>query len=149
MKRAAYSCITLHWPVAWIALGLVILGCGKGQPAERSNLRLISVLYGQFRASHRGDPPRNEKEFKDFIAKEHQQVLSNTGVASVEELFTSKRDGKPYVIKYLSTKDWPLEGMIAYEQDGAGGSRQVANDLGGTSELTDEQFQANAAGPIK
>jgi hypothetical protein len=145
VKRAAYTCFSVRWPLAWIALGLVIVGCAKSQPAQQSNLRLISVLYGQFRASHRGDLPRDEKEFKDFIAKEHQQALSNTGVSSVDELLVSKRDGKPYAIKYQSTKDWPLEGMIAYEQEGVDGSRQVANDLGGTTELNEEQFQANAA----
>lgn len=146
MTEKAYS-ISAWRPVAWFAVGLVLAGCGSEPPSEQSHLRLISVMYGQFRASHRGELPQNEKQLKEFITNENGQALTNAGVANVDELFVSTRDGKPYVVRYQNTKDWPLEGMVAYEQVGEGGVRQVANDLGGLTELTEEQFQAKIAEP--
>jgi hypothetical protein len=134
-------------PVVWFALGLVLVGCAEQPPSEQSDLQLLSVMYGQFRSSHRGELPQDEKQFKNFIASERGHVLTNSGIANVDALFVSQRDGKPYVVKYRNAKDWPLEAMVAYEQEGEGGVLQVANDLGGVTELTAEQFQAEIAEP--
>jgi hypothetical protein len=134
-------------PVAWLAVGLMLAGCAEEQPAEQSDLRLLSVMYGQFRSSHRGELPQDEKQFKSFIANERAQALANSGISSVDALFVSHRDGKPYVVKYRNTKDWPLQEIVAYEQEGEDGVRQAANDMGGVSELTGEQFQARIAEP--
>jgi hypothetical protein len=146
VTELAYSKFACR-PVAWFALGLVLIGCAEKPPAEESDLRLLSVMYGQFRASHRGELPQDEKEFKNFIANERGHVLTNSGISNVDALFVSQRDGKPYVVKYRSTKDWLLEEMVAYEQTGEDGVRQVANDMGRVMELTDEQFQARIAEP--
>jgi hypothetical protein len=132
-------------PVAWFALALILVGCAEERPSEQSDLQLLSVMYGQYRSSHRGELPKDEKQFQSFIANERGHVLTNSGISNVDALFVSRRDGKPYVVKYQNTKDWPLEEMVAYEQAGEGGVRQVANDMGGVMELTDEQFQSRVA----
>ena len=128
--------------VAWLALGMTLVGCGEQRASQQSELQLLSVMYGQYRSSHRGELPKNEQQFKSFIASERGHVLTNSGISSVDALFVSRRDGQPYVLKYQNTKEWPLEEMVAYEQEGKDGTRQVANDMGGVAELTDEQFQA-------
>ncbi|MCC6493555.1 MAG: hypothetical protein IT424_11100 [Pirellulales bacterium] len=120
-------------------------GCGGEQQAQQSNLRLLAALYGQFRASHRGQLPRSEQQLKEFIAKEKTEALSNAGLANVNELFVSKRDGQPYVIRYQQSPDWKHEGIVAYEQQGENGAREAATDLGGMTVLSDEQFQEQAA----
>ena len=57
----------------------------------------------------------------------------------MDELFASKRDGKPFAIKYKSGS-WPLDGAIAYEQVGAYGTRYIAADLGGVTEISEADF---------
>ncbi len=134
-------------PVAWFAFGLFLVGCAAEPPSEQSDLQLLSVMYGQYRSSHRGEAPQDEKQFKTFIADERGHVLTNSGISNVDALFISQRDGKPYVVKYGNTKDWPLEEMVAYEQEGEDGVRLVANDMGGVMKLTAEQFQSRVVEP--
>lgn len=124
---------------AWLA------GCGEHAADAQPGLRLLSVLYGQYRAAHRGQLPANEADFKRFIVSERAEALKQGGVSSVDELFVSDRDHKPLVIRYRNDRQWPLEGVVAYEQEGADGVRHIATDLGGAAELTDEQFNSRTA----
>ena len=72
--------------------------------------------------------------------------LSVRDLSGVDELFVSARDGKLFAVKYQDG-DWALDGAIAYEQDGAGGTRLVATKLGGVSEISEEQFLSRLKRP--
>jgi len=122
----------------------VAFGCGErnGSPKlHESNLRMIAVLYSQFVSAHGGEIPRDADNFGTFIQSLGPGVLERAGLSGLDELLLSRRDGKPFAIHYKSV-DWKLNHVIAYEQEGAGGTRCIASDLGAVSEITDEQFQS-------
>jgi hypothetical protein len=110
-------------------------GCTKTEPEEeQSNLRSLAVYYNQYQASHRGQLPANEEDFKNFIT-------TSSGKTNVDSLFVSNRDGKPFVVKYRGDKSWAHPEIIAYEQEGRGGTRDVATLTGGYERLSEEKFQ--------
>ena len=120
----------------------VVIGCGdrgSGRKLHESNLRLVAVLYSQYLAAHGGEAPRDAGDFRAFVQSLGPGVLQRAGLSGLDELFVSARDGKPFAVKYKS-ENWAFDGAIAYEQEGAGGTRYVATELGGVSEITEEQF---------
>jgi hypothetical protein len=122
----------------------LVAGCAESeQEEEQSNLRSLAAYYNQYRAHNRGQSPADEKDFKNFIAK-------SGGSAKVDSVFTSNRDGKPYVIKYRGDKSWTHPEIIAYEQEGRDGSREVATVVGGYEKWPEEEFQKQmSAGAVK
>ncbi|HEY3393227.1 MAG TPA: hypothetical protein VGK58_10990 [Lacipirellulaceae bacterium] len=109
-------------------------GCAESEQEEaQSNLRSLAAYYNQYRAQHRGQAPADEQNFKDFIAK--------SGSTNVESLFISNRDGKPYVVKYRGDKSWMHRQLIAFEQEGRDGSKEVATVVGGYEKLSEEEFR--------
>jgi len=122
----------------------VALGCGERDSPRKlheSNLRVVAVLYSQFVSGHGGEIPRNADDFRTFVQSLGPGVLERAGMAGVDDLLLSRRDGKPFAVHYKGI-DWKLKHVIAYEQEGAGGTRCVASDLGAVSEISDEQFQS-------
>lgn len=131
-------------------LVVVAIGCGEpisGQKPYESNLRLVAVLYSQYLSAHGGEAPHNEDDFRTFVRSLGPGVLERAGLSGLDELLVSRRDGKQFAVRYKSG-NWPLDGAIAYEQLGANGTRYVATDLGGVSELTDEQFLGRHKQPM-
>jgi hypothetical protein len=131
--------------IPFLLLCALTFGCGKGeQVVQQSNLRSLAAYYSQYLAQHRGNLPANEKDFKKFITADlggaQPQVAS-----SVDDLFISNRDGKPFVVKYRGDKSWPLPDMVAYEQEGRDGTRHVATSVGGYDEVTEEKFRQKMA----
>jgi hypothetical protein len=137
--RAAAACL--------VAIAcLTALGCRKSSVRDRepSNLKWLATYYGQFQGRHRGQPPANEAELKDFI----RSSLSETGAAptpkELDALFISERSGKPYVILYgKSVSNIMAAGMpaIGYEREGKNGKRWAANCLGMVEELDESRFR--------
>jgi hypothetical protein len=122
----------------------VAFGCGERDSTPKlheSNLRVVAVLYSQFVSAHGGESPRDADSFGSFVQSLGPGVLERAGLSGLEELLLSRRDGKPFAVHYKSI-DWKLSHVIAYEQEGAGGSRYIASDLGAVSEITNEQFQS-------
>jgi len=119
------------------------VGCnegGSGLELHESNLRLVAVLYSQYSSAHAGEAPRNADDFSTFVQSLGPGVLERAGLSGVDELFVSPRDGKQYAVKY-KIGDWPLDGAIAYERVGADGTRLVATDSGGVTEMSEVEFQ--------
>ncbi len=121
---------------------LVPLGCGGTQTAteeqEKSNLKPLAILYGKFLPPHRGQPPANEDELKQFIKSLSKEELDSLGVTDVDSLFVSSRDGKPYKIVYGGAK---TPEIVAYEQEGVEGKRFVADNLGGVRSVDEAEFK--------
>jgi hypothetical protein len=128
-----------------LALGLAV-GCTRtaSQPTESSNMKPLAVFYGQYLAAHRGQPPANEAEFKTFLKTLRPETLQSLEVTDVDSLFLSKRDQKPYVIKYgkvtgpLGPGGMPV---MAYEQEGVAGKRYIATMVGAVAEVDDARFR--------
>lgn len=122
----------------------VAFGCGERNSTptlHESNLRMVAVLYSQFVSAHGGEIPRDADNFGTFVQSLGPGVLERAGLAGLDELLLSRRDGKPFAIHYKSV-DWKLNHVIAYEQEGASGTRYIASDLGAVSEITEQEFQS-------
>lgn len=122
-------------------------GCGSNQAKvdqETSNLKPLSVLYGQFIGQHRGQPPKDEAEFKAFVKALDPSVLKALNVADAESLFISSRDKQPYGIVYGAASGPPGpagQPVVIYEQIGVGGRRYVASTLGAIEEVDEAKFK--------
>ena len=95
-----------------------------------------------------GAVPKNDQAFREYISTNGSEVLSGLGVGSVDDLFISSRDNKPY--KMLYGKDVIRndlgETIIGYEQEGKDGTRFVGFE-GGVREMTEEEFRAVVKSP--
>jgi hypothetical protein len=125
-------------------------GCGVGhrasQEREQSNLKPLAVFYGQFIGQHRGQPPANEKEFKEFIRSLGAKQVAGFDVSDVDSLFISSRDQKPYVVLYGKNAPLGKDRVVAYEQEGKGGKRFLATDVGNIQEVDEARFKEMVPG---
>jgi hypothetical protein len=125
-----------------------MMGCAKsGQREEITNLRSLAAYYSQFLAHNRGRLPANEKDFKNFIKAKGGTALSYKGL-SVDDLFVSSRDDKPFVVKYGNDKSWRLADIVIYEQEGRGGTRHAATSIGGYAVMSEEEFSGGKSASI-
>jgi hypothetical protein len=122
-------------------------GCSDNQSAEReqSNLKPLAVFYGRYVGQHRGQTPPNEQEFRKFLEAMGKEHLLSMQVNSIDEVFVSSRDKKPYVVLYgLVSKtgnELPSATVVAYEQEGKGGKRFIARLLGAIEEVDEAKFK--------
>src|SRR5688572_19334013 len=118
--------------VGMLAIGLG--GCSSDRTAEevaalnKSNIQRVANMYAAFQVYKGGRGPKSEAEFKEFIAAFDAERLKMMGISSGDlgGLFTSDRDGKPFKIKYGVGGGRGSVDAVVFEQDGTGGSRQVA-----------------------
>jgi hypothetical protein len=127
---------------------LAAVGCGgskmKAASREQSNLKALSILYCQFLRQHRGRPPANEAEFKQFVRSLFSAGPTSSGGKNPDDVFVSSRDGKPYVVLYGRVQGPPGPGgtpVVAYEQEGAGGMRLVAGSMGAVEDVDQARFR--------
>jgi hypothetical protein len=85
-----------------------------------------------------GHAPKSEEEFKEFIKGIGAESLERMHVKSIDDLFISPRDGKPYVVIYGKSPT----GVLVYESEGVDGLREVGFQTGQTKQLNNEQFNA-------
>jgi hypothetical protein len=127
-------------------IGSFFPGCGSNPQAvvrENSKLKSLAIVYGRFLSQNRGQPPRDEAHFKQFLQSMAPAELQSLQVSDTNALFTSPRDNKPYTIAYGQPNKMLEPGMptiVAYEQEGASGKRFVANSLGEIKEVTAAEF---------
>lgn len=137
--------LRLYRGLAAAALAACFSGCidSSQQAAQQtSNIKPLAVLYGRYVNMHQGQPPPNEAEFRTFLAGE-SAMLQQLGVSDAAGLFTSSRDGQPYVIRYGPADGPPGPGglpVIIYEQTGVEGKRYVASSLGAIEEVDESKF---------
>ncbi len=120
---------------------LGIAGCGGGGPTQAeqqltSNMQGLANAYGQCTSQNRGRPPRNEAQLRKFIESQGPGWLEQYRAETVDDIFISSRDGKPYVVLYGK----PGAKYIAYEQEGVDGTRFVADNLGIATEMDEAMF---------
>ncbi len=131
-------------PLSVAALLAVLPGCGEGAPRakqlETSNLRSIVSLYN-YAFSSTGRPPANEQEFKQFIATNGTAMMETLHIANPDEFFISERDGQPFVVVYGQRPQDMSRDVVAYEQTGVDGRRQVGLSLGSIEEADEARFR--------
>jgi len=119
--------------ISLIIMSVCVAGCSNAENEatlrQSSNMRSLAIAYGQFTSQNRGRPPRNEEQLRKFIESQPGFVNPDES-ASIDEIFISSRDGKPYVVRYGKSAH-----IVAYEQEGVDGMRMVATQVGGTEEM--------------
>ncbi|RIK76802.1 MAG: hypothetical protein DCC67_13425 [Planctomycetota bacterium] len=124
-----------------------LCGCSKkpdvptGDAADR--IRKVALAYVQYAGTNRGVGPADKATLLKFMAKQNQITE-----AEAEEAFVSPRDNLPWVIRW---KQRPLEApvgpnppkanVLVYEQQGADGTRYIADGQLSVKELPPELFQ--------
>jgi hypothetical protein len=136
---------------ATLAAWLIFAGLGcSGPPApnspERLPLRHLAILYGKYRGAHRGQPPKDEAQFKQFITALEPNQLAAAGVsaAEIDAMFVSPRDAQPYDVRYNDSP--PPDGpngpsAVVMERVGKNGMRLVAYSTAKVEEIDDAQYQ--------
>jgi len=120
-RLAAGLCLTLSL-AAMVQIGCTSQQEQVAQEQEESNLTLLKNLIGQYQARNRGQLPPNEQALRKYIEEYGQYMLNKSGAATVDDLLTSERDGKKFVVLYGK----PIvvdeqRRMIAHEQEGKDG----------------------------
>jgi len=121
----------------------VAAGCGGAAPPDKqetAHLRSIVSLYN-FASSQNGRPPANEQQFKEFVAKNGSAVMERFNIRNPDDLFISERDGQPFVIVYEPRPKGLSRDVIAYEQTGVDGKREVGMSLGMIQEVDEGRFR--------
>lgn len=122
-------------------------GCNEQNPPptpQESHLKALAVCYGKFIQQNKGQPPKDEAEFKAFIQKLGPSQIPG-GAADLDSLFISPRDRQPYVVRYGLDRSQMMPGpnmpVVAYEQTGLEGKRYVADMVGGVREVDEAKFK--------
>lgn len=130
-----------------LLLAAACCGCGGdvgGAAQQESNLKKLSLFFGQYQGQHRGVWAPDEKSLKEFI-KSQELMLKSQQISDVDGLFVSERDHQPYVILYggeaVATDGPGGSPVVAYEKQGVGGKRFVASSLGAVEEVDDQRLR--------
>jgi hypothetical protein len=121
-----------------------VLGCsGQDKGAlerEESNIKPLAILYSKYVAAHRRQPPPDEEAFREYILSLPENQRKQFHADDLDAFFVSPRDNKPYVVMYGATRRGRSD-VVAYEQEGEGGKRWVARDLGIVEEVDEARFK--------
>jgi len=137
----------MHARVAVLGLVWVVLaGCGGGgqasAPMQDSGLKPISIFYGRFIGQHRGMPPKDEAEFKQFLQSLPADEWKNFKFESMDQAWNSSRDKQPYVVIYGAPgPSFNGAPIVAYEKQGVSGKRYVANWNGDVQEVDEAKLK--------
>jgi hypothetical protein len=119
---------------------VALLGCQAKtvSKADKSpHLATLARLYHEAESTL-GHRPKDEAEFKSFIASRAHSDSSLTG--NIEELFLSERDGQPFAVLYGDAASAMQSSLVAYEQIGVEGKRLAASSLGVISQVSAKKF---------
>lgn len=124
--------------VAAALLAVLLAGCKTEEKFEeepiKANLRQINKAYWTHLGYH-DVPPQPENLLQDV---EGLHALDMGRPAA--EAMVSPRDKQPIVIIYGADKHTPGTAILAYEKEGAGGTRWVVTMAQDLKELTSEEF---------
>ena len=127
-----------------VCLGLA--GCGGRysppvQPDVQGRLSKLFNLYRVYIEKNRKGPPSEEalREFGQKLSAEERE--SRLIGSDIENLFTSPRDNKKFVVRYNFNLDAGGPKAVAWEAEGKGGRRFVALTRGNVEEYDEESFK--------
>ena len=127
------------------SMALVLTGCGGGASTTTSNVdyakvRAMSAFYERFMNEHRSQPPKDEQEYRDFLASKASE-LEGAGL-SVDEMFASPRGGPiTWVYGRLPASSHAGMTYIAYETTPVDGKRLAIAMRGMFEEMDETKFK--------
>jgi hypothetical protein len=124
--------------LAVLACFLVIVGCSEAEKFEeepiKANLRQINKAYWTHLGYH--DVPPKPENLRQDVEGLHALDMGRPA----DEALVSPRDNQPIVIIYAADKKTPGQAILAYEQQGAEGTRWVVTMNQQIKRLTNEEF---------
>jgi hypothetical protein len=148
MRPLVWQCLLL------VCAGFVVAGCSKSavteegrlQASNPSNIYRLTNLYSSFADQHRGVGPKDEKQFREFIEKMGAERLGRIGVdvSALDSLFSSERDGQPFVITYRQKKA-DVHGPAAGGKDGGVAEIAIVREAVGQDGLRQVGFLGTRA----
>jgi hypothetical protein len=131
-----------------VMIACSFVGCGNESgpiAQEQTNLAWLGSMYARYIGANQGKPPQAIDELKKFVAgRTTPDELTRLKVASVDELFISPRDGRPFeMVTYKQLP--PPEGgapapVVLYEAVGQNGQRAVAFPGGNTGTVSESDL---------
>jgi hypothetical protein len=129
---------------------LAVAGCGnyaggEGAPpvADHRKVRLMTEFYESYLNSNRRQTPKDEAAFRTYLTTKQEQ-LEKAGL-TVDQMFTSPRDGRPMKWVYgVTPPQWRQGGFICYgyEAEPTAGKRLVVGSRGMFNEIDESQFRS-------
>ena len=126
---------------------VLVAGCGSSTTSQASdveNSHLRWLLKVGTHAQSRGNLLNSQDDYQRYIQNLEpglrDTVMKGSGVANVDELFISERDGQPYVIFYGKRPAGVHADLVGYEQTGVDGKRFVGFGLGVVEEVDEQRF---------
>ena len=134
---------------AVLIAAVFILGCGGGTTPEdatieRSQFKTLTLAYLGFLSANKGKLPKSEEEFRHYIDRGIGDKLRDQDL-TLDEIFVSPRDGKPYVFVYRENLTQANRRIIGYEQEGIDGRRYVSDRSGAVMDVSENEFQRMTA----
>jgi hypothetical protein len=126
-------------------MALVAAGCGSksasSSGADYSKVRAMGDFYSEYLADHRGQPPKDEQAFRDYLNTKQEQ-LKNVGL-TVDDMFKSPRGEGPLAWVYGKKPPVGSSGItyVAYERVPISDKRLVIGARGMYEQLDEAQFR--------
>jgi hypothetical protein len=117
-----------------------LFGCSKSEvrtTTEDAHIKNITIMYGQYLAKNKGQPPANEQAFRKFL---QDTITSRQQQATVDDWLTSPRDQEVYGILF-GTRGKSDRAVFVYEKKGKNGKRFVGFSNGGVEEVDATKFK--------
>jgi hypothetical protein len=131
-----------RWPA--LVLLLAAPGCGSDglDSPTAARLKALANFYLDYAVSQHGRGPADEQALKKHLRIQPDFLLKTNGIdpSAVDSLFSSERDGEPFVILYgvqISRISGTSAPLVAHEKTGKNGKR-LAVCANGKVELADE-----------
>ena len=137
--------------VMLIAANIVLaIGCQKprGETTDvQVRLSRLGRLYGIYLGAHGGKPAASLEAFKAFARERiSDEQLQQLGLANVDELFISPRDGAPFIAALKVSSAPPAidepPAIVCYEANGVDGEIAVGYLGGGTNLINEAELES-------
>lgn len=125
----------LGWLGCWMLVACCAVGCGGDDggagalaQANSTNIQRLANLYFAFQTKHEFRGPKDEAEFKAFLASFNAEKLQRIGIepGATDTLFVSERDGQPFQVRYgVRGSAMGSSEPVIFEATGVDGKRQV------------------------
>jgi hypothetical protein len=129
------------------ALVAAVAGCSEGptkaKPITGSNLKKVAMLYMMYTQNNTTPLAKNDQliAYAKTLSPEGMKTM-DIDVTQVEQYFKSPRDGKPYRLVFkLPPSDPTNPPVVAYEETGVGGKREVGFMNGNVEEIDDARLR--------
>jgi hypothetical protein len=161
MSRTDETCvapfIVVRCLAALLVLAVFLGGCGRktGPIAqEQTNLCWLGSMYGMYISQNHGKAPKTIDDLHKFVEKTtNAEKLARLKVGSVNELFVSPRDNKPFALvsydKFPAPSGGNANPIVLYEVDGQSGQHAVALLGGGTKTVDENELKSLLAAKVK